>query len=89
MRSVAKTMGWLCLLLTVWLAIASVAHYHANASDSATCTVCIASHSSTAPALYSLPKITFVFVSTIRAKFLFARQDLLAFELSVRSPPSI
>ena len=89
MRSVAKTIGWLCLLLTIWLAIASVAHYHVNANDSATCTVCIASHSSTAPALYSPPKVAFVFVATIRAKFLFARLDLLAFELSVRSPPSI
>lgn len=88
-RPIGKMIGWLCLLLTIWLAVASVVHYHPNAGEAATCTVCVASHASTASAQFSLPKVAFVFVSTIRARSIPARQHLFAFALSVRPPPAV
>ena len=89
MRLVARRVGWLCLLLTLWLAVATVVHYHANAAESATCTVCVASHSATTPAQYVAPKAVFVFVSVVRIKSLSAKQRLFAFALSMRPPPAI
>ena len=89
MRLVARRVGWLCLLLTIWLAVATVVHYHANATESATCTVCVASHSSTTPARYVAPKTVFFFVSVVRIESLSAKQRLFAFALSVRPPPAI
>ena len=89
MRPIGKIIGWLCLLLTIWLAIAAVVHYHANATESATCTVCVASHSATTPTQYIAPKAVFVFVSVVQLKLLSAKQRLFAFALSVRPPPAV
>jgi hypothetical protein len=37
MRSVAKMVAFLCLLLTIWSAVAVVAHHHSNSTESLTC----------------------------------------------------
>ena len=88
MRLVAKRVGWLCLLLTLWLAVATVVHHHAKATESAKCTVCVASHSATTPTQFIAPKAVFVFASVVRLKPLSAKQRLFAFALSVRPPPA-
>src|SRR5438309_6918748 len=49
MRSFVRCVALMCLLLTFWSALAVVAHHHADGTDSASCTVCVAAHS-TAPA---------------------------------------
>jgi hypothetical protein len=88
MGSISKKMAWLCLLLMLSSAIATVAHHHSDANESARCTVCVAAHS-TAPTTPVLPpRVTFVAVSTLRAEpDLTPRQRLITFALLVRPPP--
>ena len=88
-RSISKKIAFVCLLLTVWSAIAFVTHQHSNAAESAKCTVCVAAHSAS-PKADSTPRpTTFVVVSTFRAEPVFAKQRFVAFALSVRPPPSV
>jgi hypothetical protein len=88
MRSISKRIAFICLLLTVWSAIAFVTHQHSSAAESAKCTVCVAAHSA-APRAISRPlRTTFVVVSTYLAQPVCAQQRLVAFALSVRPPPA-
>ena len=89
MRSIVKYLAVMCLLLTLWSAIAFAAHYHSNGTESAKCTVCVAAHSATPKATASLLKAKFIPISTFLPEPVFAEQKLLAFALSVRPPPAI
>jgi len=88
MRSTSKWIVSLCLLLTLWSAVAVAVHHHSDADEAVRCTVCVAAHS-TAPQLpVLLPRLTFVTVSTFKAEPVVSpKQRLIAFALSVRPPP--
>lgn len=88
MRSVFKYVVVLCLLLTLWSAVAVVVHHHNNATESVRCTVCIAAHSAAPKAATGLAQATFAPVFTLRAQTVSARACLTAFALSVRPPPA-
>jgi hypothetical protein len=78
------------MLLTFWSAMASAAHQHSDATDSARCTVCVAAHSASPKVTTNLPKVTFVPVSTFRPEPVSAKQQrLIVFAQSVRPPPSV
>jgi hypothetical protein len=88
-RSIVKYLAVMCLLLTLWSAIAFAAHHHSNGTEAAKCTVCVAAHSATPNATASLLKAKFIPVSTFLPEPVFAAQSFLAFALSVRPPPAI
>ena len=90
MRPVTKRVAWLCLLLTLLLAISFAAHRHLNSSDEAQCTVCIVAHS-TSPVLgYHLPAVVLVLVLLlVQIETASTRQRLVPFALSVRPPPAL
>jgi hypothetical protein len=83
-----KCVAVTCLLLTVWSAVAVVAHHHANGTESARCTVCVAAHSAAPKSNTSLLHATFAPISTIQADPVSAQWRLIAFALSVRPPPA-
>jgi hypothetical protein len=89
MRSIAKRIACLCVLLTFWSAIAFAAHQHSNATESATCGVCIAAHSASPKTTTTLPRVLFVSVSTFLPEPISAKQRLIVFALCVRPPPSV
>jgi hypothetical protein len=89
MRSISKRLAFVCLLLTVWSAIAFVTHQHSNSTESARCTVCVAARSASPKATSNLLKATFVALSTFQAQPVSAKQRLVAFALSVRPPPEV
>jgi hypothetical protein len=90
MRSISKRVACLCVLLTFWSAIAFAAHQHSNATESATCTVCIAAHSTSPKTVATLPKAAFVRVSAFKLEPVSAKQQrLITFALSVRPPPTV
>jgi hypothetical protein len=89
MRSITKRIACLCLLLTLWSAIAFAVHQHSNATEAAKCTVCIAAHSASPKVSSALLKVRFVAVSTFRAEPVASKQRLIAFALCVRPPPSV
>jgi hypothetical protein len=88
-RSIAKYVALMCLLLTFWSAVAVVAHHHSDSSETAKCTICVAAHSAAPKTTTNLQKATFIPVSTFRAKPVFATQRFVAFALNVRPPPAI
>jgi hypothetical protein len=88
MRSISKRIACLCLLLTLWSAVAFIAHHHSSATDALKCTVCIAAHSAAPKATSNLPTATSVSLSTFRLEPVSAKQRLVAFALSVRPPPA-
>jgi hypothetical protein len=89
MRSISKKVALLCLLLTVWSAVALAAHHHSSATDAAKCTVCIAAHSASPKAVSTLPKATHIFAFAPVLDPVSAKQTLIFFALRVRPPPSV
>jgi len=88
MRSTSKWIVSLCLLLTLWSAVAVAVHHHSDADEAVRCTVCVAAHSAPPQLPALLPRVTFITVSTLRAEpVLSPRHRLIAFALSVRPPP--
>ena len=89
MRSFVKCVALVCLLLTFWSALAVVAHHHADGTDSASCTVCVAAHSTAPTPTTNLLKTTFTALSTFRFEPDFAKEALVVFALCVRPPPAV
>jgi hypothetical protein len=87
-RSIAKYAALVCLVLTLWSAVAAVAHHHPNGTESAKCSVCVAAHSSTPKVAVSLAKTTFSSGFVFRAEPVSAKERFVAFALSVRPPPA-
>ena len=89
MRSILKSVASLCLVLTVWSAVAFATHHHSSATESVQCAVCIATHAAAPKAPASLFKATLAPVSTFQAKPVSAQRRLVVFALSVRPPPTV
>jgi hypothetical protein len=89
MRSMSKRIACLCMLLTFWSALAFAAHQHSSATESSTCTVCIAAHSASPQTATILPRVMLVSVATVRPEPVSAKQSLTVFVLCVRPPPSV
>jgi hypothetical protein len=89
MRSFVKCVALVCLLLTFWSAVAVVTHHHANDTEAASCTVCMAAHSAAPTPTTNLLKTTFTALSTYRAEPDFAKEALVVFALSIRPPPAV
>jgi hypothetical protein len=89
MRSISKRIACLCVLLTLWSAISFATHQHSNATESSTCTVCIAAHSASPKTTTTLQRVMFVSVSNFQPEPVSAKQRLTVFVLCVRPPPSV
>ena len=87
MRSVAKKTAVLCLLLTLWSAVAVAAHHHSNDAESLTCSICIAARTVAivVPAAALIP--LFVQLFTLRVQLSPAQRLLPLFSFSGRAPP--
>lgn len=89
MRSIVKPVAVMCVLLTLWSAVAFAAHHHSNGTESAKCTVCVAAHSAAPKAATNLARATFAPVATFLADPVLATERFVSFALSVRPPPAI
>lgn len=89
MRSISKKVAVVCLLLTVWSAVALAAHHHSSATDETRCSVCVTSHSAAPKAVAPLPQAAFVAVSAPVQDTISSHQRLICSALSVRPPPGV
>ena len=87
MRSFTKYVAVMCLLLTLWSAVALISHHHTNAADAVKCTACMASHSTTPTATFYGVVVISVCVFAVAADPLTSAGRLIPFALSVRPPP--
>lgn len=88
MGPMRKTVTLLCLLLTLFSAVASAVHHHSGGRE-ANCTVCVAAHSAVPKTAATLLKAAFTSVFIVRAEPVSAKQHVVAFALSVRPPPGV
>jgi len=89
MRPISKKVALLCLLLTLFSAVALVAHHHSSPTDALKCTVCVTAHSASPKAVSTVSSQTFISISAIRPQAVSVQQRFVAFALSVRPPPAV
>jgi hypothetical protein len=87
-RSIVKYLATVFLVLTLWSAVAAVAHHHPNGTESAKCSVCVAAHSAAPKVAASLAKTTFSSVAIFHAKSVSTKERFVVFALNVRPPPA-
>jgi len=88
MRSLTKFAALLCLLLTVWIAVAVVAHHHANGAESQTCPVCVVARAPAATVTPSAAQPVFVRLYTVLVEPSPVQHRPPVFALSSRAPPA-
>jgi hypothetical protein len=89
MRSVSKGAAFLCLLLTLWSAIALVTHHHSSQNEASACQVCVTAHSTVSTSITSTPKPAFHTIFELRLFPTATKQRLISFALCVRPPPVV
>lgn len=87
-RPFVKSVAVVCLLLTVWSAVAFAAHHHANGAESAKCTVCVTAHTAAPQPAATLQTVVLTPAFTFRADPVSPKEHFVAFALSVRPPPA-
>jgi len=88
MRALAKFAALLCLLLTVWTALAVVAHHHTNGAESQTCPICVVARAPAAIVTSDAAQPVLVRLSTVRVEPSPLHHRLPVFALSGRAPPA-
>lgn len=89
MRSTVKFAAVVCLLLTLWSALAFAAHHHSKGTESATCTVCMAAHTAAPRATAHLHRAALNPIFIVEAVPISGKERFIAFALSVRPPPAL
>jgi hypothetical protein len=88
MRISLRWSAWLALLLMLGTAAAETSHHHSLKAESASCSICVAAHS-TAPAPISNHfRPVFATVALLQAVAITARSQLHVFDLGIRGPPT-
>lgn len=88
MLPLSKRVAWLCVVLTLWSALAFAVHHHADGEDSAHCPICVAALTASPAQPALAPRVTMLAVSTVEtAPDIAAKQRVAAFALTVRPPP--
>ena len=87
MQSLSKRVASLCLLLTLWSAVALVLHHHSSADEASSCQVCVSTHSTAPTSITAAPKPVFHKIFIAQKQPRSTEQRLIAFALSVRPSP--
>lgn len=89
MRFSHRWLAWLCLSLMLWTAIAESTHNHANQTEAASCTICVAAHSSAPATSFHQDRPIFDTVGLLSEEEVIAKAQLGIFELGIRGPPEV
>jgi hypothetical protein len=88
MRSVIRWSAWLCLSLMLWTVALEPVHHHPSQTDAASCSICVAAHSTTPTVSSTHVRPVFTTVGVLREEAVLAQARLDVFELGSRGPPS-
>jgi hypothetical protein len=89
MRLSSRWLTWLCLSLMLWTAVAESTHNHPNQTESASCSICVAAHSTTPTASFNQARPVFAMVGVLQEEEVIAKARLNLFELGIRGPPAV
>jgi hypothetical protein len=73
----------------LWTAVAESTHNHPNQTESASCSICVAAHSTTPTASFSQARPVFAMVGVLQEEEVIAKARLNIFELGIRGPPAV
>jgi hypothetical protein len=89
MKACSRWVVWLCLSLMLWTAVAESTHNHANKTESSSCSICVAAHSTTpAPSLNDVRPV-FTAISRLQEEDVIADARLSVCESGIRGPPAV
>ncbi|MGA8501975.1 MAG: hypothetical protein WB683_10525 [Candidatus Sulfotelmatobacter sp.] len=89
MRFSSRWLAWLCLSLMLWTAVAESTHNHPNQTDSNSCSICVAAHTTTPTPSCNHIRPVFATVGLLQEEDVIARAPLSVFELGIRGPPAV
>jgi hypothetical protein len=89
MRFTGRWLTWLCLSLMLWTAVVESTHNHPNQTESAACSICVVSHSTTPTASCTHARPVFEAVGLLQEEAVIAKPRLSVFELGIRGPPTV
>jgi hypothetical protein len=73
----------------LWTAVAESTHNHPNQTESASCSNCVAAHSTTPTASFNQARPVFAMVGVLQEEEVIAKARLNLFELGIRGPPAV
>jgi len=89
MRFSFRWLEWLCLSLMLWTAVAETTHNHPNQTESASCSICGAAHTTTPTASCNHAQPVFEAIGLLQEEEVIARARLSVFDLGIRGPPAV
>jgi hypothetical protein len=73
----------------LWTAVVESTHNHPNKTESASCSICVAAHSTTPTASSNQARPVFAAVGLMQEEEVIAKARLSVFKLGIRGPPAI
>jgi hypothetical protein len=87
MRLWLRWSAWLCLSLMLWTAAAESTHNHPNLAQAASCSICVAAHSSSPTASSTHVKPVLATVGVLLEEEALAKAEFDSSNLGIRGPP--
>lgn len=89
MRLWVRWSAWFCVSLMMWAAAAETTHYHPTQTDAASCSICVAAHSSSPTLSSTHVRPLFSTVGVLQEEKVLAKGWFEGFELGIRGPPQV
>jgi hypothetical protein len=87
MRWAIRWPVWLCLSLMLWTATVESVHHHPSQTESTSCSICVAAHTTRPTVSSHQARPIFSTVSLLHEEEIIARPRLDAVDLGIRGPP--
>jgi hypothetical protein len=88
MRISLRWSAWLALLLMLGTAAAETSHHHSLKAESASCSICVAAHSTAPAPISNHSRPVFATVGLLQEEAIIAQAWLQVFDLDIRGPPT-
>jgi hypothetical protein len=73
----------------LWTAAAETTHNHPTKAEAASCSICVAAHTTTPTASCGHARPVFAAVGLLQEEEIIAKARLSVFELGIRGPPAV
>jgi hypothetical protein len=84
-----RWLTWLCVSLMLWTAVVESTHTHPNASESASCSICVVAHSTAPSSSTHQAKPIFATVGLLKEEEVVAKAQISMAESGIRGPPMV
>jgi len=89
MRFTCRWLTWLCLSLMLWTAVLESTHNHPNQTESASCSICVAAHSTTPTTSCNHSRPVFEAIGLLQEEEVLAKAQFNVCSLGSRGPPAV